>query len=188
MSSAKPSTAPKPKPERPEVNPPRRAEAGPCIVVGYDGSPEARHAARWAARRAGPHGRLVLIHASRPAERWWPVGVVRSMAGRILQIGSLRRDRGRALIAELSMDADDALLDVPTEAHVVDDMPANALLEAARSHNAHEIVVGSHHGSRAGALHGDVAAELVRSAPVPVSVIPLGESDPASSPAQRAHE
>lgn len=85
------------------------------------------------------------------------------------------------------MDADDAMLEVRTEAHVVDDTPAGALLEAARSHDADEIVVGSHNSSRAGALHGDVAAELVRSAPVPVSVIPLGETpDPASTPARGA--
>ncbi len=180
MSPAKPPTAPKPKPK---PSKPASGEAGPCIVVGYDGSPEARHAALWAAHRAGPGGRLVLINASRPADRWWPVGMLIGFAGRILQIGPLRTDRGRALIGELSMDADDALLDVPTEAHVVDKTPADALLESARSHGADEIVVGSHHSSRARALYGDVAAELVGRASVPVSVIPLGETPAPASPA-----
>ncbi len=184
---AKPANTSTSKPARRRS--PDTSKPGPCIVVGYDGSPEARHAAMWAARRAGPRGRLVLIHATRPADRWWPVGVVRELGGRILRMGTLRRDRGRALIDELSMDAGDALLDVPTEARVVDDTPAHALLAAASSHDAQEIVVGSHHSSRSGVIYGDVAAELVHKASVPVSVIPLGEApDAPSVPAPSAPE
>jgi nucleotide-binding universal stress UspA family protein len=180
----KPSTAPKPTTRsRPHTS--ADAEAGsspaaadsqlePCLVVGYDGSPEARHAATWAARRAAPGGKLVLIHASRPRRRWLPVA--------ILGTAFERRGRGGALIDELLMDGDEALLEVHAEAHVVDDTPAHALIEAARRYDAREIIVGSHHPSRTDAIYGDVASELVRTAPVPVCVVPLGEEpDPRSA-------
>jgi nucleotide-binding universal stress UspA family protein len=138
----------------------------PCIVVGYDGSPEARYAASWAARRVAPNGKLVLIHACRPRRRWLALAILRTAIE--------RSDRGRALIDELLMDGDEALLDIHVEARILDEDPAHALIEAARRYQAQEIVVGSHHRSRLDAVYGDVAAELVRSAPVPVCVVPLG--------------
>lgn len=156
-------------PTKPSTAPKRTTGASEqCIVVGYDGSPEARHAAVWAARRAAPKGKLVIVHASRPRRRWLPVA--------ILQTGDERSDRGHALLDELLMDADDALLDIALEADVVDETPARALIHAARQHDASEIVVGSHHPSRAEAIYGDVTAELVQSAPVPVCVVPLEET------------
>jgi nucleotide-binding universal stress UspA family protein len=160
---------------RPGSSPAADSRFGPCLVVGYDGSPEARHAATWAARRAAPNGKLVLIHASRPRRRWLPIA--------ILATAFERRDRGRALIDELLMDGDEALLEVKAEAHVVDDTPAHALIEAARRYDAREIIVGSHHPSRTDAIYGDVASELVSMAPVPVCVVPLGE-DPDLHAAQ----
>jgi nucleotide-binding universal stress UspA family protein len=161
--------------------PPARSarRRGPCFVVGYDGSPEARHAAGWAARRAAPNGKLVLIHACRPRHRWLPLAFLRTAFE--------RRDRGRALIDELFMDGDEALLDVQVQATVLDADPAHALIAAARRHEAQEIIVGSHRRSHLDALHGDVAAELVRSAPVPVCVVPLG-SDPDPAAARQSPE
>jgi len=108
----------------------------------------------------------VLIHASGPRRRWLPLEVLRT--------GSERGELGRALLNELLMNGEDALLDVKLEAHVVDGTPAKALIEAAERHGAREIVVGSHHPRRADAIYGDVAAELVRTAPIPVVVVPLG--------------
>jgi nucleotide-binding universal stress UspA family protein len=181
----KPSTAPKPKTSgspHPRAGGRTRAgnrrASGPCLIVGYDGSPEARHAAVWAARRAAPTGTLVLVNATRPRRRWLPVEVLRT--------GSERRSRGRALIEELLMDGDEALLDVRLEVQVVDDTPTHALIEAARRHQAREIIVGSHHRSRADALYGDVAAELMRSASVPVCVVPLGGEPDLKSAAPQA--
>jgi nucleotide-binding universal stress UspA family protein len=150
----------------------------PSVIVGYDGSPEARHAALWAARRAAPRGKLVLIHASRLRHSWLP--------GELLTTESERKDRGRALIDELLMDGDEALLEVTLEAHVVDDTPADALIGAAERHHAREIVVGSHHRTSADVLHGDVAAELVRTTAVPVCVVPL-EGEPQLHAAPRAN-
>jgi nucleotide-binding universal stress UspA family protein len=151
---------------------------GPCIVVGYDGSTEARHAATWAARRAAPNGRIVLVVASKPRHRWLPTEVARTAAE--------RRKRGHALVEELLMDAEDALLDIRVDAHVVDAQPAEALLDAAREHQASEIVVGSHHHTRADAIYGDVTAGLVKVAPVPVCVVPLAdETEPAAEATAR---
>ncbi len=134
--------------------------------MGYDGSPQARYAAGWAARRVAPGGKLIVIHACRPRSRWLPEAILRTAAE--------RRDHGGALVDELLMDGEEALLDVQIEVDVLDENPARALIEAARRHGAQEIVVGSHHRSRLEAVGGDVAAELVRSAPVPVVVVPLG--------------
>jgi nucleotide-binding universal stress UspA family protein len=155
----------------PKESGPVQGDAAPCLVVGYDGSPEARHAAAWAARRAAPDGMLVLVHASRPRRLWLPSA--------ILATAFERRDRGRALLDELFMDGDEALLKVRVETKVVDDDPAHALIEAAHNHGAREIVVGSHHRSRLDPVYGDIAAELVRTAPVPVSVVPL-EGEPST--------
>lgn len=164
----------------------KAGEPGPCLVVGYDGSPESRHAASWAARRAAPNGRLVLVHATRPPHRWLLLALLEGAAEQVLRLATGNRDRGRALIDELFMEADESLLDITVEAHVVDRAPAEALIEAARAHHAREIVVGSHHSSRTGIVYGDVAAELTRSAPVPVCVVPLGEEPAGSGRASRA--
>jgi len=137
--------------------------------VGYDGSAEARHAAAWAARRAAPDGKLVLVNASGARRPWLPWALLSSAAE--------RRTQGRALLDELLMDGDDALYEVRLRARVVDDTPVSALIAAARKHEADEIVVGSHHRSRLDRVYGDVAAELVRRAPVPVCVVPL-DADP----------
>jgi len=139
-------------------------------VVGYDGSLEARHAVDWAARRVAPDGKVVLIHACRPRHGW--------LAGALLRTAQERRDRGGALIDELFMDGDGAMFDVRVESRILDDEPVRALIAAADQHGAQEIVVGSHHRSDLDAIRGDVAAELVRSAPVPVCVVPLdGDGD-----------
>ncbi len=165
-SQRTPSAGAAPADKAPGSKASRRRAAQPCFVVGYDGSPEARHAAEWAARRVAPKGSLVLIHASGPRRRWLPTEILRT--------GSERSEHGRALIDELLMSGGEALLDVKLEAHVVAGTPAKALIEAAERHGAQEIVVGSHHRRRAEAIYGDVAAELVRIAPIPVVVVPLG--------------
>lgn len=141
------------------------AQRARCVVVGYDGSPEARYAAGWAARSVGEGGRLVLINACRPRHGW--------ISQAVLLTASERRERAGALMDELLMDVD-GLLDVNVESAVLDEEPAKALVGAALQHGADEIVVGSHHRARLDAVRGDVASELVHTSPVPVCVVPLG--------------
>ena len=141
----------------------RRRE--PCVIVGYDGSPAARGAAAWAARRVAPHGRVVLVHADRPGGHWLPVSILGTAAE--------RESHRRALLEELLVDADEVLREVSIDAEVLDEEPAKALLDAARRHAAQEIVIGSHRRSAPERFCGDVAAELARTTTVPVLIVPL---------------
>jgi len=161
-----PETGASPAPGGAPAQQARGGRGGRCVVVGYDGSPAARYAVGWAAREVGPEGRVVLVHACRPRRGW--------ISQAALLTASERRQRGGALIDELLMDGADTLLKANVESAVLDEEPVHALIGAARQYAAEEIVVGSHHRSRLDAVHGDVAAELVRAAPVPVCVVPLG--------------
>lgn len=142
-----------------------------CVVVGYDGSPAARNATVWAARRVAPDGKVVLVHACRPLHRWLPA----------LSTAVERKDRGRALLDELFLDGDEALFRVRIEAKVLNDDPVHALLSEARRQRAEEIVIGTHRHTTLDPLQGDVAAELVRTAPVPVCVVPVEVDEGADS-------
>jgi len=142
----------------------RTRRAGPTIVVGYDGSQASRAAVSWATRRAGHSGHLVLVNAGR-------------RHGGLLDRPSFdvwvrdRRAFGHALIDELFMERDDLARD-GIEVEVVDDFPARVLLDAARKHDADEIVIGTRHRGRFAALHGSVAHELLNEADRPVVLVP----------------
>jgi nucleotide-binding universal stress UspA family protein len=162
--SSKPSTAPRSS-TAPRPTGSNDAGSQSCAIVGYDGSEEARHAAVWAARHMAPDGRLVLVHAYRPHHRWPSTSA--------LQTSEELTAHGRALIEELLMDANGALLDLDLEIEVEDDDPAHALIASAQQHGAGEIVLGAHHSTRADSFFGDVVAELVKTAPIPVCIVPL---------------
>ncbi len=139
---------------------------GPCVIVGYDGSPAARGAAAWAARRVAPDGRLVLVHASRPTAHWLPVSILGTPAE--------RESHRRALLEELRAEADTALRETALDAEIVDEEPATALLDAARRHGAREIVIGSHRRSAPERFRGEVATQLAHTTTVPVLIVALG--------------
>jgi nucleotide-binding universal stress UspA family protein len=144
------------------------------LVVGYDGSPASRAAVSWAVRRAGRSGRLVLVNAGR-------------RHGGVLDRQSFElwvRDRvayGQALIDELILERDD-LIDVALEVEVIDDLPATALMEAARAHDADEIVIGTRQRGRLAALHGSVARELLERTDRPVILVPAADCDGQAAP------
>ena len=129
------------------------AHGRPCLVVGYDGSDSARAAVTYAAERLGPHGRLCIVHA---------VGSPLDSA----------RDRGRAILDELSLDSGNVLLDSDFEVELVPGGAADAVVEAAKECDADEIVLGSRGQGRIGSLLGSVSEEVLRSADRPVVVIP----------------
>jgi nucleotide-binding universal stress UspA family protein len=137
-------------------------------VVGYDGSPASRAAVSWAVRRVGRSGRLVILNAGR-------------RHGGMLDRPSFElwiRDRvayGHALIDELILERDD-LIDLRLDAEVIDDLPATALMAAARLYDADEIVIGTRHRGRLAALHGSVARELLERTDRPVILVPAADA------------
>ena len=51
-----------------------------------------------------------------------------------------------------------------------------ALIDAARRHKARAIVIGAKHHSRLHKALGTVTTELLKTSPVPVFTVPLGQS------------
>jgi len=135
---------------------------GACLVLGYDRTDSARHAARWAASELPAGGKLVIVHSSRP---------LHAPASPLLN-GRERLRLGRALIDELLLEDDGSLADVDVEAEISDNDPVSALTGAARRHGAHAIVIGSEQHSRLRKALGTVTTELLERSPVPVIAVP----------------
>jgi len=147
----------------------RRTERGsgrPCMVLGYDRSESARHAASWATNEQLSGGKLVIVHACRPLHA--PPAP--------LSTASERHDLGRALLDELMLDGDEELLDIDLTTEVSDEDPVVALIDAARRHDARAIVIGSKHHTRLHEALGTVTTELLKTSPVPVITVPLSAS------------
>jgi nucleotide-binding universal stress UspA family protein len=128
------------------------------IAVGYDGSPGAQAAARFAFELAGQLGaKVVLIHA---------VG----MLGRTDDAQVVRDLEETALVL-----ADDVGLDAGRSRwHVSQGDPCSALLRAARPPiEADLVVVGSRgHRNDAGLPLGSTSHELAEHASVPLVIVP----------------
>jgi nucleotide-binding universal stress UspA family protein len=150
-----------------------RRGRGRCLVVGYDGSPSGRKAASWAARELGTTGRLVLVHTEHP------------LKAPALRDPAAREQFGRAVLDELMLDGDKALLDPKLTTELSEDDPVTALIDAAERHRAGAIVVGSKHHSRLRRALGVVTDELLARAPVPVIVVPAAFSAPRAAPARQ---
>jgi len=135
--------------------------AGPGkIVVGYDGSQAALEAVRWAVRRVGKRGRVVVVYAC----------------------GSQGEERGRAELEALLLEADNLLIDADLELEVIPDSPARAIIEAAELHRAEEIAIGSRGQGRLSSAVGSVCQELLQHSDRPVLVVPPGAAGRLSSP------
>jgi len=135
------------------------------VVVGYDGSDEARAAFTTAVGRAGSSGTVLAVHATRPASSWLGAPYYdRTVEERLLA--------GRAILDQLN---DSAQRAGPTiEFELLDGSPANALMRIAAARAAHEIVVGSRGLGRARAALGSVSHSLLHAADRPVLVVPRG--------------
>ena len=136
----------------------------PVIVVGYDGSEPSRAAVTIAAGRAGPGGRLFLVHAYElpPDFLGWP------NYDRLL---SERKDHGRTVLDEL-VTGNEALDATECETELIGGSPAHAIADVARVRDADEIVVGARGLGPVRALLGSVSHELLHIADRPVVVIP----------------
>lgn len=139
------------------------------VVVGYDGSPDARLALRWAAD-------LARLEAA-PLRVVTAVGELRLRHLTHLQAGSTAEHES-ALVTDARAAVDALGLDAAS-LEVVEDAPAPALLQAAGP--ATVLVVGSRgRGRVAGALSGSVSQHAGRHAPCPVVVV-RAPADPAAT-------
>jgi nucleotide-binding universal stress UspA family protein len=138
--------------------------AGPAIVVGYDGSNASQAALLFAARQAGPDGRVMIVHAFElpPDMLGWP---------NYDRLVAERRRRGEQLLASLPLTGDD-LIGPEYETELIGGPPAEMIAKVARARHADEIVVGARGQGRLRALLGSVSVELLHIADRPVVVIP----------------
>lgn len=146
------------------------------MVLGYDRSESSRHAASWVANQLLAGGKLVIVYACRD-QHLPPVP---------LSTQGERHDLGRAILEELLLDGDDALLDIDLETHLSDQDPATALIDAARRHDARAIVLGSKPHSRLHKALGTVTTELLQNSPVPVITVPSSAPAPGRPLTQSA--
>ena len=147
---------------RPNAVAPDGAVNPRTVVVGYDGSDEARAAFAVAIDRAQPADRIVLVHATAPASNW---------------LGTPYSDPAVAQIQATAERVLDEMLPIaeqvetPIEFSVLEGPPAEVLIRAAAVRDADEIVVGSRGLGRIRRALGSVSQELLREAARPVLVV-----------------
>ncbi|MGD0085018.1 MAG: universal stress protein [Acidimicrobiales bacterium] len=132
------------------------------IAVGFDGSPDAQVAARWAFQLAGQVGvDVVVVHA---------VGLLEHVAG--TGNAAELEDMARDLAAEAGLEP------ARVRWHLADGDPCSVLARAAQSPiSADLLVVGSRgHGARAGLLLGSTSHELAEHSSVPLVIVPAGRA------------
>lgn len=147
------------------------ARRAPRLVVGYDGSPEARRAVAVAARRAGRRGTVWVVHAYQSPPRLYDV-IDRD------RWRAEHTERAQALLETLLLTGDAELLETNYKTELIEESAAAGLVAAARTHDADEIVVGSRGLGGVRALLGSVSHELLAIADRPVLVIPAGALTP----------
>jgi nucleotide-binding universal stress UspA family protein len=128
------------------------------VVVGYDGSPDARSAVAWAARTAlALQARLQVVHVVGLLEHAG-MGTARAVDG----------GDARSIATREGMDPEDV------EWCRIDGDPCSALLRVAQPPDgAALLVVGSRGaGAHAGTLLGSTSLELAEHAPVPIAIVP----------------
>ncbi|UVJ41271.1 universal stress protein [Arthrobacter sp. CJ23] len=138
------------------------------IIVGYDGSPEAAPAVRWAAEQAALRGlELHLVHCS-----LWPA-ITHNMAPVPGVADSGLRHAAEAVVTEGAALALEASPDLDLTTSLVYGWPAENLRRL--SPGAAMIVVGSRGiGGFMGLLVGSVSLELASTADCPVAVVRPG--------------
>ena len=139
----------------------------PLIVVGYDGSDEARLAVTVAAGRAGPDGTIVPLLVV-PATPGWLGAPYYDR-----QVESSRRIADDLLAEIDGIDTGDAAV----APELIEGEPAEALLRLARQRGAQEIVVGSRGLGRFRSILGSVSHALLEHADRPVVIVPRGAVD-----------
>jgi nucleotide-binding universal stress UspA family protein len=136
-------------------------EAGPVIVVGYDGSPNARAALAYAARRAGPSGLVIIVYVHAPGPGWFGAASYQPPTG-----GDPETAQSVARGAELELPPG-----IPHETVMRRGSPPTVLQEIATEHDADEIVVGAHGSDPERRGLGNVTRALLEGVDRPVVVV-----------------
>ena len=132
--------------------------------MGYDGSATAKASVDYAAKEAGPKGKVFVVHAYGLPSDWlgFP-NYQRVLDDHQERPGDHRRPG----------DADDPLLETNWEAELVEGPAGDAILRVAETRSADEIVAGSRgRGALKRAALGSVSHDLLNRANIPVVVVP----------------
>jgi nucleotide-binding universal stress UspA family protein len=136
------------------------------LIVGIDGSPEAREALRWASRLAMVRDReVVAVHA---------LGLLETLDGQVVSADGHRAEIEDLVRREWCGAA--CARDTPLRVVVVDGEPVDVLMAVARREHATAVVVGSRGvGATPSLALGSTSLHLIQESTVPVLVIPDGE-------------
>lgn len=143
--------------------------AGERIVVGVDGSPDARQALEWAITHAGPTDTIDIVHT-------WHQPIMAVEAGMAIDSSVLAESAAAVLQRELHL-LQSRLPDLPTiTPRAINGHAGQALLEAAEG--ADLLVVGTRgHGGFTGLLLGSTSTYLAHHSPCPLVIVPAPEQD-----------
>ena len=149
--------------------------SGPrTLIVGYDGSDEARAAFAVAVDRARPSDTVVVVHATEPASSWLGTPYYERAVAGILGAAEHLLDELRPIAEQVEREIEFETLEGP---------PAEVLIRAADARDAAEIVVGSRGLGRLRGALGSVSQELLREATRPVLVVTRDAASAFNAPA-----
>ncbi len=143
------------------------------VVVGYDGSDNARRAVEAAADQVGPSGTVHVVTAFHPEPDHRLVEHLRQLPEEFRYVydeSAIEKERQQPALAMLEERG------VDCEGHVVPDDPAAAILDVAQRERAELIVVGSRGlGGMTRFLRGSVSARVSAHAPTSVLIVSVGQ-------------
>lgn len=139
------------------------------IVVGVDGSPDARRALGWAVDHAGPTDTIDIVHT-------WQQPIMAAEAGMAIDSSVLADSAAAVLERELHL-LQATHPNLPTiTPRAINGHAGQALLDAAEG--ADLLVVGTRgHGGFAGLLLGSTSTYLAHHSPCPLVIVPAPEHD-----------
>ncbi len=152
---------------------PERDAEPRTVIVGYDGSDEARAAFAVAIDRVQPSDTIVVVHATPSASSWLGTSYYDRAVSDIIGAADHVLNEMRPIAEQLETQIEFVLLEGP---------PAEVLIRAAAARDATEIVVGSRGLGRIRGALGSVSQELLRDAARPVVVVTRDAAAALSAP------
>lgn len=133
------------------------------IVVGYDGSDQAREALRAACRLAGPDSSITVVHAYNLPPEVQHYEFLSDLEGAFERAAAKVLESAREIASECEADV---------QLEPIAERPAQALARVASREGADLIVVGSRGAGAVRAALGSVTLRLLHLAGCPVLVVP----------------